>query len=521
MDSPLQELMGRIRARKAAGSARVIDELRAFFSYVLGTGVTEESYSAATLLNSATEAEYRTYIQALVTDSQLPSIKVTGGIRGLQQTHQPFISGYLAAMTLPECTAGTSSSPAKPIPSSSGDTGEGFTFCQASDLLPVDQRPPSSSKAPKNKPDPAGNALIQELKATGVLVDLSQSRLTLGDVVGLDSAKRALQQVAYTPLRCPEVIGAEGTIYRGVLLHGCPGGGKSFLCKCLAAQLKIPYLCATASHIMSKWQGQSEKMVAALFQLAKEMAPSIILVDEIDGLLSERTDGESDSIRRVKNQFLQCLDDIEHFNTEQLNDFRTRHTEWMGGPRAAGAPKPTLKFVVFLGATNFPDAIDAAVRRRFDKRIYIDLPDINAREELIRRGLPDYLLKECPTLSHQIAEQTNNFSNSDLSLLIKDVHYVPLTKLERAEYFFLNRDDRWEVCENGAAISTSDKAEDKLIREKLVHSHYLDLDLVGHEIERPRVSAADVLQIVARSRSSISTKDIQMHLRFAEQFKSG
>ena len=124
------------------------------------------------------------------------------------------------------------------------------------------------------------------------------------DVAGLVNAKKALQEAVILPIKFPEIFKGARKPWKGILLYGPPGTGKTFLAKACATEADGTFFSISSSDLISKYVGESEKLIKTLFRLAREKKPSIIFIDEIDSLCGSRSDGENDATRRVKTEFL-------------------------------------------------------------------------------------------------------------------------------------------------------------------------------------------------------------------------
>ncbi|CAJ0931035.1 unnamed protein product, partial [Mesorhabditis belari] len=182
------------------------------------------------------------------------------------------------------------------------------------------------------------------------------------DVAGLEAAKKALYEIVVLPFKRPDVFTGIRSPPKGVLLFGPPGTGKTMIGRCVASQCKATFFNISASSLTSKWVGEGEKLVRALFAVARLKDPSVIFIDEIDSLLCSRSETEHESSRRIKTEFLVQLDGVATSAEERL---------------------------LVLGATNRPQELDEAARRRFAKRLYVPLPD-----ELARRQIVENLLRQ-------------------------------------------------------------------------------------------------------------------------------
>ena len=248
-----------------------------------------------------------------------------------------------------------------------------------------------------------GDAIMDILNRLPKGIDIMTARQILNDIVvrgdevhwddiaGLEGAKKALKEAVVYPFLRPDLFSGLREPARGMLLFGPPGTGKTMLARAVATESKSTFFSVSASTLTSKWHGESEKLVRALFGLAKALAPSIIFVDEIDSLLSARSSGtENEASRRSKTEFLIQWSDLQRAaaGREQGKDNK----------KIGDASR-----VLVLAATNMPWDIDEAARRRFVRRQYIPLPEHGVREQQIRK-----------LLSHQVYE----LSDEDIEVLV-------------------------------------------------------------------------------------------------------
>ena len=123
-------------------------------------------------------------------------------------------------------------------------------------------------------------------------------------MAGLESAKEALKEAIILPIKFPQLFTGARKPWKGILLYGPPGTGKSFLAKACATECESTFFSVSSSDLVSKWQGESERLVKNLFEMAREKKPSLIFIDEVDSLCGKRTEGENESSRRIKTEFL-------------------------------------------------------------------------------------------------------------------------------------------------------------------------------------------------------------------------
>lgn len=210
------------------------------------------------------------------------------------------------------------------------------------------------------------------------------------DVAGLKEAKLILQEAVVLPVLIPEFFKGIRRPWRGILMIGPPGTGKTMMAKAVATECRTTFFNVSASTLISKYRGESEKLVRLLFDMARFYAPSTIFIDEIDSLCSARgSDSEHEASRRFKAELLIQMDGLN----AAVND---------------------EKVIMVLAATNHPWDIDEAFRRRFEKRIYIELPQIEARCDLLNLNLKDITLCEDIDLM-EVAKKLDGHSCSDVS----------------------------------------------------------------------------------------------------------
>ncbi|SNQ61834.1 conserved hypothetical protein [Candidatus Methanoperedens nitroreducens] len=218
--------------------------------------------------------------------------------------------------------------------------------------------------------------------------------VTWEDIGGLESVKSLLKEAVEWPLRYAESfrrIGVEAP--KGVLLYGPPGTGKTLLAKAIANESEANFITVKGSDILSKWYGESEKHIAEVFKKARQVAPAIIFLDELDALAPVRGSamGEPHVTERIVNQLLSELDGLEE-----------------------------LRGVVVIGATNRPDIIDAALLRpgRFDEMILVPIPDEKTRLEIFKVHTRKMSLAEDVNLE-ELVKLTEDFTGADIASVCK------------------------------------------------------------------------------------------------------
>ncbi|KAM6208025.1 spastin isoform 3-T3 [Sarcoramphus papa] len=266
-------------------------------------------------------------------------------------------------------------------------------------------KPSTPTTAPRKKKDlkifrnvdsNLANLILNEIVDSGPAVKFD-------DIAGQTLAKQALQEIVILPSLRPELFTGLRAPARGLLLFGPPGNGKTMLAKAVAAESNATFFNISAASLTSKYVGEGEKLVRALFAVARELQPSIIFIDEVDSLLCERREGEHDASRRLKTEFLIEFDGVQSSGEDRI---------------------------LVMGATNRPQELDDAVLRRFTKRVYVSLPNEETRLILLK----NLLSKQGSPLTQkelaQLARMTDGYSGSDLTALAKDAALGPIRELK-------------------------------------------------------------------------------------------
>ncbi|KAM6294028.1 katanin p60 ATPase-containing subunit A-like 2 [Aegotheles albertisi] len=262
------------------------------------------------------------------------------------------------------------------------------------------------------KPLSAFIGMTGEMRELAMVVNkdiyLHNPNVKWDDIIGLDAAKRLVKEAVVYPIRYPQLFTGILSPWKGLLLYGPPGTGKTLLAKAVATECNTTFFNISASTIVSKWRGDSEKLVRVLFELARYHAPSTIFLDELESVMSQRgtaPGGEHEGSRRMKTELLVQMDGL--------------------------ARSDDLVFV--LAASNLPWELDSAMLRRLEKRILVDLPNKEARQGMIQHWLPplsnsgvelrtdlDYSL---------LGQETEGYSGSDIKLVCKEAAMRPVRKI--------------------------------------------------------------------------------------------
>ena len=224
------------------------------------------------------------------------------------------------------------------------------------------------------------------------------------EIAGLENCKQALREAIVLPMIKPELFTGARKPWSGILLFGPPGCGKTLLAKAAATECNATFFSVSSADLLSKWLGESEKLIGSLFKIARIKAPSLIFMDEIDSIATKRGEGsESGGERRVKTQLLSEIQ----------------------GLKSTGE-----KTLLVLGATNRPWDLDAAMLSRFEKKVNVPLPDIPARAAIFKihtAGINSALSDEDYI---ELAARSEGYSGRDIANVCREVIMIPIRELD-------------------------------------------------------------------------------------------
>ena len=298
------------------------------------------------------------------------------------------------------------------------------------------------------------------------------------DVAGLDGAKEALKEAVILPVKFPHLFTGNRKPTTGILLYGPPGTGKSYLAKAVATEANSTFFSVSSSDLVSKWMGESEKLVKNLFNMARENKPSIIFIDEVDALTGQRGEGESEASRRIKTELLVQMNGVG-------ND-----------PQG----------VLVLGATNIPWQLDSAIRRRFEKRIYIPLPDLAARTRMFEINIGETPCTLTKDDFRSLAQMTEGYSGSDIAVVVKDALMEPVRKIQMATHF-----KNISTDPNVRKLTPCSPGDPEAIEMSWV-------DIEADELKEPDLTIKDFLKSIKTSRPTVNAEDIAKQEQFTRDF---
>ncbi|XP_013385057.1 vacuolar protein sorting-associated protein 4B-like isoform X1 [Lingula anatina] len=331
--------------------------------------------------------------------------------------------------------------------------------------------------------DSEGNAEKKKFQTQlkGAIV-MEKPNIKWEDVAGLDGAKEALKEAVMLPIegkRQPQ---------RGILLYGPPGTGKSYLAKAVATEANnSTFFSVSSFDLVSKWLGESEKLVKNLFEMAREHKPSIIFIDDFDSLCSSRSDNESELARRIKTEFLAQMQGVGNDNDG----------------------------ILVLVATSIPWVLDSALRRSFEKRIYIPLPEAPARATMFQlhlRNTPNFLTQGDFRV---LGLKTEGYTGADISVVVRDALMQSVRKVQNATHF---KRVRGPSRDNPDVIVSDLLTPCSPDDPQAMEMNWMDVP--GDKFFEPVVSMSDMLMSLGMTKPTVNKADLDEMQRFTDDFGS-
>lgn len=302
--------------------------------------------------------------------------------------------------------------------------------------------PAAPSKATEVPPD---NEFEKRIRPE--VIPANEIGVTFQDIGALDETKESLQELVMLPLRRPDLFnGGLLKPCRGILLFGPPGTGKTMLAKAIANEAGASFINVSMSTITSKWFGEDEKNIRALFTLAAKVSPTIIFVDEVDSMLGQRTRvGEHEAMRKIKNEFMTHWDGLLTKSSERI---------------------------LVLAATNRPFDLDEAIIRRFERRIMVGLPSVESREMILKTLLAK---EKAEGLDFkELATMTEGYSGSDLKNLCVTAAYQPVRELIQQER--LKDMEKKRRAQEGKSSEDVSNLQDEATEERVIALRPLNME---------------------------------------------
>ena len=278
---------------------------------------------------------------------------------------------------------------------------DGLATLPTMDSTPAESIAVASTKPEQDLDD--DEKRLQEMISDTIITERPNIKMT--EVAGLEDAKQAINDAILTPLKHPELFkGKARQPWRGILFYGPAGCGKTLIAKAVASEVNATFFNVSAANIVSKWLGESERLVMHLFQLARKNQPAIVFIDELDSIGVSRSGDDVGGERRMKTQLL-----------TELQGLASNHEDR----------------VTVIGATNLPWEIDFALRSRFEKRIHVPLPNTEARAAILEIHMED--IEVSPTIDfEEMADLTEGYSGRDISIVCREAAMEPIRDLQRS-----------------------------------------------------------------------------------------
>ena len=328
-----------------------------------------------------------------------------------------------------------------------------------------------AAEASNSSSNPEKSQLTQALQSAIVK---EKPNVKWDDVAGLKVAKQTLQETVLLPVKFPQMFTGNRKPWKGILLYGPPGTGKSYLAKACATEAEATFFSISSSSLVSKWLGESEKLVKTLFEMARAEPRAIIFIDEVDSLCGSRDSEDNESSRRIKTELLVQMDGIGS-----------------GGQ------------VLVLGATNCPWDLDPAIRRRFERRVFIPLPEIEARRRMAELAIGNTPHSLTAKNLETLAVRTEGFSGADINVLVRDALMQPVRRCASSTHF-KKVGNSWTPCSAEDPDPTKEKRG--------------LLSISSDQLLAPVVTWQDLEIALGNARSSVGQEDVKRQEEWTSKF---
>ncbi|XP_045623974.1 uncharacterized protein [Procambarus clarkii] len=323
----------------------------------------------------------------------------------------------------------------------------------------------------------SANAIHSEtdhsLTIQDMLLPCSAIGVSMQDVAGLDEVKQILKEAVIMPIQYPQLFKGGAKPWTRLLLYGPPGTGKTKLARSLASELCCPFYCVSSASLLSSWVGESEKLIRDLFRHAQQQAgQTIIFMDEIDSLCRKRSQTEDEHSRRVKSELLRQMEGIEDSKNAS---------------------------VFLLGATNCPWDLDPAFLRRFQRRIFIPLPDRKGRRTIISNQFSTVLLHLTDSEWLTLLDATEGYSGADLTHLTMAAAFQPIRDLHSSRFWRFTNDNKITPCSS----------------DTLGAMQYPLSKLPADQVVARDVEIKDFLMAIQTTPKTVSPKTLQQYEEFS------
>ena len=297
------------------------------------------------------------------------------------------------------------------------------------------------------------------------------------DIAGLEKAKESLKEAISIPLEFPQLFQGKRKPMKCTLLYGPPGTGKSLLAKAVATENIGHFFLIHGNEIITKWNVlKPEKLIKNLFELARKKKPATIFIDDLDIALGIKSN--EDDVRRITVELLTQQQGVEN------------------------------EGIFIFGATNKPWELVPAIKRRFQKTIFVSLPDYDARKKMLEiylKGISHSLTND---QIEELAKKTEMFSGSDIYTFSKDAIYEPIRKCQSAEYFMKIPG----IKENEFNYIPCGQDEPGAMKMKMEEIPDIKAILP------PKVTYEDYIDVLKKNRPTVTKQDLEMYEKFTKEF---